>query len=62
MSFENPLLNALLAALLGVFVTIWFVFENPNSYRWLLYAVAIVCGVLGYFHGQPFIEMLRGVL
>lgn len=62
MSFDNPLLNALLAALLGVFVTIWFVFENPNSYRWLLYSVAVVCGVLGYYHGQSFIETLKGVL
>lgn len=62
MSFDSPLLNAILAALLGVFVTIWFVFENPNSYRWLLYAVALACGLLGYFHGQPFIEMLAGVL
>lgn len=62
MSFDNPLLNALLAALLGVFVTIWFVFDNPNNYRWLLYAVAAVCGLLGYFHGQPFIHMLADML
>ena len=62
MSFAHPLLNALLAALLGVLVTVWFVMDNPSNYRWLLYLVAASCGLLGYFHGQPFIEMLKGFL
>jgi hypothetical protein len=59
MSFDNPMINALLAALLGVLLTIWFVMENPDRYKSVLVVVAFVSGTLGYFQGQPFIQMLR---
>lgn len=62
MSYDNPLLNAVLAALLGVLVALWFIFDNPRHHLALLSFIAAVCGLLGYFHGQPFIEMLAGVL
>ena len=61
MNFDNPLINALLAALLGVLLTIWFAIENPARYKGVLTVVAIVCGALGYAQGQPFIQMLKEI-
>ncbi len=59
MTFDNPALNALLAALLGVLLTLWFVMENPDNYKGVLVVVAILCATLGFHFGEPFIVMLQ---
>lgn len=62
MSYTNPLLNALLAALLGVFFIVYWVWDNPRDHIWLMVIVAAACAILGYTYGEPFIAFIRHLL
>lgn len=58
MDYTNPFLNALLAALLGVLLVVWWSWTNPFEHRnWMLF-VAVACAILGYHFGEPFIRIL----
>lgn len=58
MTYDNALLNALLAAVLGVLIVVVWVWAHPAEYKELLILVALGCAVLGYFFGGPFVEVL----
>jgi hypothetical protein len=62
MTSSNPLINALLAAVLGFFVFCWLTwFWNSDSplehKRWLVFVTAS-CAVLGFYFGTPFVDLL----
>ena len=62
MTYANPLLNALLAALLGILIVVWRVWGDPREHVWLLVIVATLCAILGYAYGEPFIVFIRHLL
>ena len=62
MTFTNPLLNALLAALLGIFFVLYWASDNPRDYVQLFVIVAVACAILGYAYGEPFIVFVRHLL
>ena len=62
MTYTNPWLNALLAALLGVFIVIYWAWGDLREHTWLLVIVAAACAILGFAYGQPFIEFIRHLI
>lgn len=62
MTFTNPLLNAVLTALLGIFIVLWWTWDHPREHTWLLTIVATLCAILGYAYGEPFIAFIRHLL
>ncbi len=62
MTFTNPLLNAVLAALLGIFIVLRWTWDHPREHTWLLTIIATLCAILGYAYGEPFIAFIRHLL
>jgi hypothetical protein len=61
MTFTNPLINALLAAVLGIFFVVYWSWHDEISHKTLIF-VAIACAVLGYYFGEPFVSFLMRIL
>jgi mannose/fructose/N-acetylgalactosamine-specific phosphotransferase system component IID len=61
MTYNNPFLNALLAALLGVLLVLWYVWwwsDDRTVNKTLFIFVAVACAILGFNFGEPFIAIL----
>ena len=47
MNYTNPLLNALIAAVLGILLVAWVSWGNPFEHRYWMLFVAVSCAILG---------------
>ena len=60
MTFTNPFINALLAAVLGILVVVIWSWSDPFEHKhWMLF-IAIGCGALGFYFGESFVRLLMG--
>ncbi|TAG44910.1 MAG: hypothetical protein EAZ30_16685 [Betaproteobacteria bacterium] len=62
MAQTHSFLSALLGALLGVLVVLFWIWDNPREHVWLLVIVAVASGILSYAYGEQFTSMICRML